>query len=444
MDMAAISTPTVSTQQVNVQSQQAASKANGAAPFQDQLNQLVNQTKGDDSAVTTPVSTENQVVVEEVASENVTLTAEQLTALIEGLIEKIDELIDAPVSEEDTHALEEMSMQLLAILQLFTVDNQSIKDLINQYTTLTTSSNTQVSEIKVSNELLYKLQDQLLVLQQVIKEGNFKAVQGQQPEQIMSQIVSKFDKLIDSTKENSKAQLIQQLTNQAESEHSIQVDSLKVSTFDQLKHLAKQGEYGQLSNQASQTPVTAVVNQQIDTVTAANLQGTVPFSAQLSETVSMLKGQSQSSAFTTVNQFADTVKTMVLQKFDLAQLTNSISQARITLNPESLGSVDIKLSMNNGVLTAIFSAETLMAKDALENQMSVLRGTLAAQGITVERMEVTEASFNEELEWQQQRQNQSDAESEKNEEHDESFEEQLEANVVSQELGFGRAVNETI
>lgn len=445
MDMSVISTPTVSTQQLNVQSQQASTKANGTAPFQQQLNQYVNQNTAEQSTVTTPVSNEAQVVAEEVQTENLTLTVEQLIAIVEGLIEKVDELIDAPLTEEDANALEEMSMQLLAVLQLLTVDNQTIKDLIEQFTQLTSSSSTPLAETKVNNDLLFKLQDQLLVLQQALKDGDFKVLQGQQPEQVLSQVVSKLNKLLDAAKENSKGQLIQQLADQANGDNDIQVESLKSSTFDQLKHLAKQGEYGQLSNQTSQTPVTPIANQQIETTTAASLQGTVPFSAQLSETVSMFKGQaSQAPAFTTVNQFADTVKTIVLQKFDLTQLTNGLSQARITLTPESLGSVDIRLSMHNGVLTAVFSAETAMAKDALENQMAVLRGALAAQGITVERMEVTEASFNEELEWQQQRQNQTNSDSEKNDESDESFEEQLEANVVNQELGFGRAVNEMI
>lgn len=446
MDMLSV-TPasTVSSQQMtSKQSQaQATSKANGTAPFQQQLNQYVNQTGSGKSTVANEASIEGPVVIEEVPTENLTLNAEQLVALIEGLIEKIEELIDVPISDEDASALDEMSMQLLAVLQLLSVDNQSVKDLIDQFTTINSSTDLQLSENQVNNSLLFKLQEQLLMLQQTLKDGHFKVIQGQQPEQVLSQVVESLNKLLDVAKENGKGQLIKQLTNQANGDVDVIVNSLTNQTLEQLKQLAKQGEYVQLANQTSQTAEVAipVVNQQVDSIPVVNLQGTVPFSAQLTEAVSVVKGQSQ---ITTVNQFAETVKTMVVQKFDITQLTNGMSQARITLNPESLGSVDIKLTMQNGVLTAIFSTETAMAKDALENQMSVLRGALATQGITVERMEVTQASFNDELQWQQQRQNQTNPDTREDEENDESFEEQLEANVVNQELGFGRAVNETI
>ena len=68
------------------------------------------------------------------------------------------------------------------------------------------------------------------------------------------------------------------------------------------------------------------------------------------------------------------------------------TEAKISLTPDHLGKVDIRLTMHAGQLVAHFVTEHAMAKDMLEQQMVQLRGTLQGQGITVERIEVTQSS----------------------------------------------------
>ncbi|OWR27847.1 hypothetical protein CDO73_20270 [Saccharibacillus sp. O23] len=68
------------------------------------------------------------------------------------------------------------------------------------------------------------------------------------------------------------------------------------------------------------------------------------------------------------------------------------TEAKISLTPDHLGKVDIRLTMHAGQLVAHFVTEHAMAKDMLEQQMVQLRGTLQSQGITVERLEVTQSS----------------------------------------------------
>lgn len=68
------------------------------------------------------------------------------------------------------------------------------------------------------------------------------------------------------------------------------------------------------------------------------------------------------------------------------------TEAKISLTPDHLGKVDIRLTMHAGQLVAHFVTEHAMAKDMLEQQMIQLRGTLQNQGITVERIEVTQSS----------------------------------------------------
>lgn len=88
-------------------------------------------------------------------------------------------------------------------------------------------------------------------------------------------------------------------------------------------------------------------------------------------------------------QFADELSRFVVRSFLVTQL-NGLAEAKIKLVPEQLGTVDIKLTMNNGQLTAQIVTETLLGREALEQQLGALRAALHQQGIQVERLEVSQ------------------------------------------------------
>jgi flagellar hook-length control protein FliK len=80
---------------------------------------------------------------------------------------------------------------------------------------------------------------------------------------------------------------------------------------------------------------------------------------------------------------------------------------QITLAPEHLGKVDVRMSMQNGQLVAQFVADSLHGKDLLESQLPQLRAALQAQGLQVERLEVTQSEGSAFAMFQEQRQQQS-------------------------------------
>ncbi|WP_182301525.1 flagellar hook-length control protein FliK [Cohnella cholangitidis] len=82
-----------------------------------------------------------------------------------------------------------------------------------------------------------------------------------------------------------------------------------------------------------------------------------------------------------------------MKQFQLIQ-GNGTSEAKLTLTPEHLGQVDIRIVMQNGQLTAQFVTENPAARDLLENQMSQLRAALNGQGLQVERLEVVQQPAN--------------------------------------------------
>ncbi|ULO09705.1 flagellar hook-length control protein FliK [Paenibacillus sp. 19GGS1-52] len=67
-----------------------------------------------------------------------------------------------------------------------------------------------------------------------------------------------------------------------------------------------------------------------------------------------------------------------------------IAEATISLFPENLGQVDVKITMQNGNLVAQFLTQNSTTKDMLDQQMTQLRTALQSQGLQVEKLEVTQ------------------------------------------------------
>lgn len=64
-------------------------------------------------------------------------------------------------------------------------------------------------------------------------------------------------------------------------------------------------------------------------------------------------------------------------------------QVILRLRPEELGNVDLKLSVEKGILMAEFNVESQVVKEALESNMSDLKQALSEKGYSVEGMQVS-------------------------------------------------------
>lgn len=74
------------------------------------------------------------------------------------------------------------------------------------------------------------------------------------------------------------------------------------------------------------------------------------------------------------------------------QVTNKIQSAEIRLNPEDLGSVQIKLNLQQDQLNLQFTVSQPQAKEALEQQMPRLRELLEQQGLALAQSHVEQRS----------------------------------------------------
>ena len=74
-------------------------------------------------------------------------------------------------------------------------------------------------------------------------------------------------------------------------------------------------------------------------------------------------------------------------------ITPEVTNMELQLNPEHLGRVNHTITEKEGMMTAQFTTQTEVAKEAIESQMTVLRESLQNQGIKVEAIEVTVSEF---------------------------------------------------
>ncbi|GAA0134150.1 hypothetical protein YSY43_09900 [Paenibacillus sp. YSY-4.3] len=125
-----------------------------------------------------------------------------------------------------------------------------------------------------------------------------------------------------------------------------------------------------------------------------------------------------------VEQFGKEMGAFLVNKFEVVKL-QGMSQARISLYPEHLGQVDVRITVQNGQLIAQFVTEHAFARESLESQMAQLRLALQAQGLQVSKLEVTQNSSLSSHMYQDGRQQSSDSQQQQNNKRREVREEDL-------------------
>ncbi|WP_284639045.1 flagellar hook-length control protein FliK [Paenibacillus silviterrae] len=104
--------------------------------------------------------------------------------------------------------------------------------------------------------------------------------------------------------------------------------------------------------------------------------------------------------------FTDDMTRFVVSSFSIQTSSEGFTEAKLSLYPQHLGHVEVKLSMQHGQLTAHFIADNAAGKEMLENQMAQLRSSLQNQGIQIEKIEVSQSQSFQSGMFQEQRQQQ--------------------------------------
>ncbi|MDF2834874.1 MAG: flagellar hook-length control protein [Paenibacillus sp.] len=437
---------------------QTGSKGQGdSAGFQQALIQQIAGQPSGEAAVEQPISLVAAVAgLAAIASGETNAHApalEDLMAAIDGLIDQLDESGEEKeeLSEQKLGELEATLESLNALLALL---GAPVVKLQPQSVRPNADDAQRIGLMEASAQIKSSLQDALLQLQATLQQGTLKQVQGQTPLALIGEqlkaIAAKLEGAAPQEKVgamDSKANVpdwlnvlpanakdaqthLQRLTNQSAHPAFIQALTEQNTLIAEVAALQEGGANAADSGTPTQLPL----------MNADNVR----------DFGSLLTKSTSPSAFVLAEEFADTMEGLIVQKFDVRSL-NGATEAKLILFPEHLGQVDVKISMQNGLLTAVFQADTAMAKDMLENQMAQLRAALQAQGLNVEKLEVTQSSTAAQLTNQQFGSGQQGGQPSDERQglrdgdfvSDNAFETEIAEQAAIQGLGYGRAINET-
>jgi len=73
-----------------------------------------------------------------------------------------------------------------------------------------------------------------------------------------------------------------------------------------------------------------------------------------------------------------------------------VSEITMSLRPESLGEVSLRIASENGIITAHFVAESQRVKEIIESQLNQLKDSLEEQGVNVSELSVSVSTGNSE------------------------------------------------
>ncbi|MFX3632918.1 MAG: flagellar hook-length control protein FliK [Candidatus Pristimantibacillus sp.] len=440
--------------QGNNGTQAKASNGSNGTEFQ---QALVYQIKGNSTAsgsATAQSSTAAQqtVVTTEVVATDL-LTSEEavdLMALIEGLLDELQESEQLSTDTDEKSKLTELEamldqlnalMALLGIPAIKLSQSAPVEGLDDNADV----TNQQLTAVKNG------LQDSLMQLQSHMQEGSLKLVQQQEPTQLIGQQLQAIQHLLQKHKESGSNVNAEQSSSASDDFVPVPVSNQTTATASVLlQRLSQQAANPSLLSTLAED---ALAKGSVESAPVESAEQ-APVSQQGVNFGDLLRSTSQSTPkvvlqpYVLADQFADSMSDMIVQKFNITAL-NGVTEAKIQLFPEQLGQVDVRITMQNGILTAMFQTDTANAKDVLDNQMAQLRLALQAQGLAVDKLEVTQGQVASQLSnghqgqgtGQQFTTNQNKSKTDGI--SDDGFEPDTIEQIAIQDLGFGRAVNVT-
>lgn len=182
-----------------------------------------------------------------------------------------------------------------------------------------------------------------------------------------------------------------------EKAETIQVSETMSETMDgsgELKDESGQGKAMELKKTQTQVQVQDEIPQTQHTVTYQEVQTTVN---SLGEEVTRVVEQTFVDVEDIMNQITEFTRVTVEQ---------TQSSIEMQLNPAHLGKIYLQVAAKDGVITAQLAAQNEAVKQALENQVTVLKENMNQQGLKVEAVEITIATheFEQNLENRRQQQ----------------------------------------
>lgn len=352
---------------------------------------------------------------------------EKLDAFEEKVTETVAEELDV-TEEEVKEAMEALGMTVMDL-----TDPSKLADLVMKLTgsedigSLLLSEDFQqiIGEIKdLTQELMAQLELSPEELPQAMEQlenlltADLEEQPGELPEQYLQpELEGQVAEASEKTMENS-GEVLQNTSAEAA------VSDQKVKEMDGQEHAAETDAPEEVE-QEQQSQKTEVQNQtdseeygQEDS-SEKSLSDTSQGSKTTEKSDSPQHHVTYQTTTQTVNQgqALEVTQTVVQTRIDVEDIMRQVSQMtrvmvtqaessiEMQLNPANLGKVYLQVISREGMITAQIAAQNEAVKEALENQVAILKENMNQQGIKVEAIEVTIASHEFERNLEQNQQN---------------------------------------
>lgn len=261
------------------------------------------------------------------------------------------------------------------IAQLLSISEEELKDLID-------SMGMEESDLLDVNQLLD------LCLKQFGANDLSDALLNED----LASVVSDATKLLEELLANTNGDLVDTMDSLEENlstKESLETNASRISEEQLLATGQSVGEEETSSKDfSSKEEVQVVVKDQRESKKETKEVSQEGFSNQLLKQVdTSLEASNQVSDIQgkdIVSQITEQIK---------VNLTNEKTSMELLLNPENLGKVHVAISSKEGILTAHFTVQNEIAKEAIESSLQVLKESFLEQGLKVEDVEVTLGNY---------------------------------------------------
>lgn len=294
------------------------------------------------------------------------LEPEELEAVLDKICEEIRKLFEIE-DEELTAVMEQLGI---------TAQQLVMPNVLGQLA-VAVAGEKDVSAVLTNEELAAKLTQLMQSVEDILKSAEVtpEAVLESMPEQLPVQSFGQMEEQASEVKSASKNEADRDMPEQENASADSAGNHIE---FEAVKE-TERGQSGQQNTRqqnSSQTQTTSQADQFVQMVSEHAPQ-------QISE-----NGFSELTVAEQIRQIAD----QILEKVRVV-INPSHTSMELTLNPESLGKVNLNIVSRQGSMTAQFTVQNEVAKEAVESQITVLRENLEKQGLKVDAIEVTVSDF---------------------------------------------------
>ncbi len=296
------------------------------------------------------------------------------------LIAQIADILQSTVQELQT------KIEELGLIPKDLTDNKALAELV-----LAMNGSTDISDMLIDGDMLKAFEEIKDLIQEVLEQFSTTSEEfakiTESPE--FTEMLNEKGITVEKDGETLKLKPFTEETGKIPEETNnesfkVEVEKKGFEESDNRNDSSEENKDGDLKLQTSDRPVRNGRTTDEKFTTAAESFARGLENAMKPEEIHIPGLEGQITTRDIVYQLVDAVK---------VQISPDNTSLEMSLNPESLGKVNLNITSKDGVMTAQITTQNEVSKEALESQLQILKENIEAQGVRVEAIEVTVAAY---------------------------------------------------